>query len=141
MYFSLSRVCNRTNRAARRPSKPTAHRSPLALEVLEDRTVPSTTPILGSLPAVPIIGSPSAIASPITTPIAGTTPATSSPAIASAAAQPTDIASAVQALVTDLTKTLQDVITDVTDTIKIVSDAANAALPGVTDLLKTDVAD
>src|SRR5438105_6957639 len=128
MYFSLSRLWNRTNRAPQRPSKPAAHRSPLALEVLEDRTVPSTTPILGSLPAVPIIGSPSAIASPITTPIAGTTPATSSPAIASAAAQPTDVASAIQSLVTDLTKTLQDVVTDLTDTIKLVGDASSAAL-------------
>jgi len=56
---------NRKNRPSRLRGKPPVHRPPLALEALEDRSVPSAVPALGHLPAVPAMGNLGTIASPL----------------------------------------------------------------------------
>src|SRR2546430_1111322 len=108
-------------------SQAVSRRRSLALEVLEDRTVPSTVPVLGNLSTAQALGNLSAITNALkaatATPAAGTT----SPALNSVASTTSGVASALQNLVTDLTKTLQSVITDLTDTIKLVGDTANSA--------------
>jgi hypothetical protein len=84
-----------------------SRRVSLALEILEDRTVPSTVPVLGNL--APALGNLSAITSPLAASPAGTA---TSPTLASAASTLSGVASGVQSLAADLTKTLQSVITD-----------------------------
>src|SRR5260370_9773264 len=85
----------------RRPGRPLSRRVSLALEILEDRTVPSTVPMLGNLASA--IGNLSAITSPLAASPAG--PA-ASPTVASAASTPSSVATAVQSLATDLTNTI-----------------------------------
>ncbi len=112
----LSHFFNRTRgrHGKRRQNRPVSRRLSLALEILEDRTVPSTMPVLGNL--APALGNLSAITSPLAASPAG--PATS-PTVASAASTLSSVASGVQSLGTDLTNTIQSVITDLTDVIKL----------------------
>ncbi len=98
----LSEILNRrwARHGKRRQGRPVSRRVSLALEILEDRTVPSTVPVLGNL---------SAITSPLAASPAGTA---TSPTLASAASTLSGVASGVQSLAADLTKTLQSVIAD-----------------------------
>ncbi len=68
----LSEILNRrwSRHGKRRQSRPLSRRVSLALEILEDRTVPSTSPVLGSL--APALGNLSAITSPLAASPAGT---------------------------------------------------------------------
>jgi hypothetical protein len=116
----------------RRQCRAVSRRLSLALERLEDRTVPSTLPVLGNLSMItsPLAASPASMA-------AGTNSST----LGSAASTLSGVSSAAQSLGSDLTKTLQSVITDLTNTIKLVGDMSNSAPSGVTNTLTTDVAD
>ena len=67
----LSEILNRRSRHSKsRQSRPVSRRVSLALEILEDRTVPSTVPVLGNL--APALGNLSAITSPLAASPAGT---------------------------------------------------------------------
>src|SRR5260370_22849680 len=135
--MKLSEILNRrwARHGKRRQGRPVSRRVSLALEILEDRTVPSTVPVLGNL--APALGNLSAIASPLAASPAGTA---TSPTLASAASTLSGVASGVQSLGTDLTNTIQSVITDLTDVIKIIGDTANTAMSGVTNLPPTALA-
>src|SRR6516225_140632 len=94
---------NWKQRAPRLRARPPAHRPPLALEALEDRSVPSAVPALGHLPAAPALGSLSSMASPLSAAhlpaIASPMPAplaSAAPAAASPAASGASLSSAIQ---------------------------------------------
>ncbi len=88
----LSEILNRRSRhGKRRQSRPVSRRVSLALEILEDRTVPSTVPVLGNL--APALGSLSAITSPLAASPAGTA---TTPTLTSAASTLSSVSSGVQ---------------------------------------------
>src|SRR5438552_10313788 len=85
----------------RRPGQAAPWRRSLTLEMLEDRTVPATLPVIGAAPAIDSMASmTSAMAAPAASPAA-------SPAAISAASTVTDVSTALQKLTTDLTATIQ----------------------------------
>ena len=82
--MKLSEILNRRSRHAKRQqSRPVSRRLSLALEILEDRTVPSTVPVLGNL--TPALANLSAITSPFAASPAGTA---TGPTLTSAASTP-----------------------------------------------------